>query len=577
MTNQQLLDLLNEAKEVYLWEAIRSRDRAKKAPSLRRSVLIAAAVALAALLVGCGMAYALHLHQLRLDMTASGQVLTLSGLEGSANYRAAKEWYTYRQDHNTQAAVQEDLPAEYAGYDIRTLEEAAAIQAIADSYGLDLIGEPVECRSTRSLWNYLGLSGILTEESGTSLTPANGVYYEGGGFQFTFTLRMSGGGGQWPEDVLGRFYYSPKSCFDPFLCQLSAGEWQEWNFTTASGETVLILRSLSQWQSWVFCDKADATVALMLETVREEGSDSSGIVEWTRCAMTDAQLEQVVSSIDFSLIPQPGDPALLEGLGQNVDPTETRQTQNGYTLELKSAQTDGTFAIITLGLTVPEDVPLYRENCSLGVAFGNCSSDNLTCKAGMPEWTALGATLEARDDGDGKDNTVDLVYTYDIWSGEADTLIAPGSQWQLYIEGLSAERWHGETCEFTWSTEGVWKYDITFGEGDFRSLECIREPITIETRWTEDDPKSRQVTLSSFKLRSLSVELEDGLDHGWELADPEKGLYSYVVLTDGRKIRLAGTDGLFAMPEMPIPLDEVAYVELFDGTRLTPNRDGTHN
>ncbi len=543
----------------------------------RRPFLLAAAIGLLMLLVGCGVVYVLQMQDLNIGIWGNEQVLTFSGVKGSANYQAAQEWYEFTRSYDPDGTLRNDpqeLPAKYDGYHIYTQEMADKIEEIAAKYQLKLIGGQMNARSVKSIWRYLGLDGILVENSGATLTPANGALYEGGGFSFTFNLNMPEGSEVWFSDILGKFYYSPKNCFDPFLCELSAtGDWQEWNLSTASGEKVLILRSPSDWRAWVFCDRADATIALMLEGIREEGRDESGEAQWTQTALTDTQLEQLVNAVDFSIQPVPGDPALLEGLGSGINGSDRVQTQNGYTLELKSAQTDGRIVEIVFGLTVPEDVPLCREDSQTVVVFGNFGEKLVTGeKAKQEGYQGWGSSMGTQEDGDGRDNTIDILFTANITpenpAAVEDPPFAPGSQWSFYIEGLSAECWYqGRECTFVWSVDGVWEFDITFEEGDFRAVEFIGEPLTFSVETGHNNVQEE--TFYSLKLRHLSGEL-DWQPDGRSLDDSKNGRYTYIILKDGSKILLQDMDGHYLQVESPVPLDEVDHIELFNGIKLYP-------
>ncbi len=69
--------------------------------------------------------------------------------------------------------------------------------------------------------------------------------------------------------------------------------------------------------------------------------------------MDQRQMEQLLDVFDFSLVPQPGDPALLSGLPVGYDSSQRVQTVDGYTIEMKAAICDGNLAWVTLAITLP--------------------------------------------------------------------------------------------------------------------------------------------------------------------------------------------------------------------------------
>lgn len=78
MTTNEILDMIGDAKGSYIWDAQQVRSGGivltKKKPSVRKVWLIAAIVALMLLLVGCTVAYVLHLQDLKIGEIGRGHV-----------------------------------------------------------------------------------------------------------------------------------------------------------------------------------------------------------------------------------------------------------------------------------------------------------------------------------------------------------------------------------------------------------------------------------------------------------------------------------------------------------------------
>ncbi len=558
-------------------------------------VQLAAVFALASLLVGCGIAYVLKIQDMKLGdrqvtqerwdensqafvyETVSQQVLTFSGIKGSPNYEAALEWYeflqTYDPDYTLYHANKEsdhpyEAPEAYAPYNIYTQEMQDQLDAITDTYGLKLRGKHVEAFSSDALLSYLNLTGVLLPEAKAAAEDFNVSYYDGGWFQTDMDMTLTDCP-DWPYQFLCSLYYSPKDCFDPSRCELNdTSDWQEWNYTTASGAEVLVIRSPSVWYSWAFCDRGDATVTVRVETIREIYSDN----DVTRLPMTDGQLKQVLDAIDFSIRPQPGDPALLEAPAFESAP----QTQNGYTVAVKDVVTDGHAAKITLSIPAPEDVDLEQY---LGHGNGSTPRLNFTHHRLDPaeemDTVGGGGSFAVLADNDGKRNTID--YMLDMSADVEDGIPFPeGSRWNLYLEDLSISQWNSELHqnEFLWELEGSWYFALAMVKGDWREIQFIQEPIDTPAviGWDLNGKNVvRNVTLTSLSLRAFGGNYDSTWDLGsLDFSDYENGQFLYIVLKDGTRHQLdqfvIASEDWAAMT----PLGEIEYLEMMDGLKLYP-------
>ena len=574
----------------------------KEGTSMRRNpkhpLLIAAVIAGVLCLVGCAAVYVLTMEDFKVGQrevtqevwdenlelqgyeTVTEQVLTFAGLKDTPAYQAAKEWYefaeSYDPDHAIYYANKDDpmeFPAEYDAYNLYSQEMKDKVDEIAGKYNLKLAGASVENRSEKALLRYLGLeNGIGNPEVGASIDSFASGYYENGGLRFYFHMELPEEA-VWPYSILGTYTYSPKDCFTTNYCSLNdTGDWKEWNYTTAGGDQVLILRSPTHGRVWIFSDQAEGTVAVSLDAGMEEYSDE----DVTKTFMTDRQLEQAVDAIDFSVQVNPGEESLLLG-NENVDTAQRKQTQNGVTLELKSAETDGTMIRVVVGITAPEGVILTRVgNETIMIMPGNWEGMNdLVCQEELDIYGANG-TWSAREDGDGKDNTVDIVMERAYHSEGTEPVITSDQHWNVYIEDLKAEYWDQETGKqvVQWEAEGVWSFDLSFQDSDFREMEFVSEPVTFRTvvGWKADGTDVYgEVGLTSLVLRSFgaSYSFREG-ETGADMADYKNGIYPTAVLTDGREIPLVPDGGWHLTAEETIPMDQVDHVRLMDGTELKP-------
>lgn len=592
-----LLALFNGVDDRFVMEAISSREPARPAIGKNRVILIAAAIALAALLVGCGIVYVLNMQNLKLgnqqitqerwdsentemvEETVNQQVLTLSGIKGTPNYQAALEWYEFMQSYDPDRSIQVSvnrkdlhLSEEYDFYAPYSQEMVDKIDEIAETYKLKLLGPWVVQNGYKTVLENLGIQSLLTEGSNASADDLRISATKNGYFHAHFMIHPAAQSNTWPYMPMVSYFYTPKDCFNPAIIELNdTGDWEEEHYTAASGYDLLILRSPSNWTSWIFCDRKDAVVYLRMETIWEVYSDD----EVTRQPMTNAELHQILDMIDFSLTPQ------------NYQETDSHkpgltggesQTQNGYTLEVRSVFTDGSNVRIIFGLTVPESVKLCKEDSIYGAAFGNFGSSSVMTPVveNDYQWMARGETMNAVEDPNGQDNTIQIFYETYAYPCAGDEMLCykPGSSWKIRVQDISLDRaeYPGGTYAGTvplGMAEGTWEFDITIPEDiDTRVIEFIAEPVTFLTRDGAELTPSRSVTITSFRLSSLRALITWKDDLFGPLFDQQRE--TCVVLKDGSRIPLNGGDYWIGKNYDPLPLDEVDYVELFNGIKLYP-------
>lgn len=314
---------------------------------------------------------------------------------------------------------------------------------------------------------------------------------------------------------------------------------------------------------------------------------------------SDAPLSQ--AEVEFiEHIEQP----INEAMTKTLEPVGEAKSQNGYTLEVKSAMTDGYMAYITIGITGPEDavlsktvIPGYDPS-----APGICAENFMKLSFFKPAegnakfgYCSMGAV----EDGDGLDNTQDLLLTVEAEMENGEQPFAPDRVWKLCIKNLTAtysdleaqkaldEKYGGEYCVFTGEegldpypevvlAEGAWDYDIRFTDTGARSAQLISTPVTASVLICGriDEPDTwQEVPITSFVLNALSATVEMDTDSIPELQDYKNGKYVYAVMKDGSQVELEtrSSDGpgrLKLAAARPIDLDQVDHVRLADGTKL---------
>ena len=312
-------------------------------------------------------------------------------------------------------------------------------------------------------------------------------------------------------------------------------------------------------------------MSLSLSVNIEILSEDHGVVTAEYQHMTDRQIELVADAIDFAI--QPRVPTQADVDAQAEIPQEA--TQNGYTLRLKSVETDGYVARILLGVTAPEGTVLPTEG---NLIFANQWGDLTPASGSVSD---SGGTIETIDDGDGKEDTVDLLLVSDCTMADGSAPFSAGTTWNLHLVDIVYSNWDAANSHLVKDTlaEGEWQFSITFDEtnGDYREMELLASPMTLKAciGWGEDGTDAmEEFTVTSFKLRKFSSSLQWNLIpdyHGTKDFGSSADFYSWsdqsgyhsacVVMKDGAEVALP-------IRNKVVDLDQVDYVLLPDGTKL---------
>ena len=219
------------------------------------------------------------------------------------------------------------------------------------------------------------------------------------------------------------------------------------------------------------------------------------------------------------------------------------------------------------------------------------------------------------EDGDGKDNTIDYVFQFNIEKiyNDKDILLDNpfGAEFYFcfdkfvrsyrdveYEQELLNTKYKGQTDymleheevvrihQAEVLTDGLWEFTVSFADAQAETLELISEPIYTEglasveiesdALFTDRKNEIMDIKMTSFKLTAFGATITCEFEENVVSASFEcRGLYGFddrhifVVMKDGTQIPLhtdGRSDNLAA--ESPIVLDEVDYVLLSDGTKL---------
>ena len=272
---------------------------------------------------------------------------------------------------------------------------------------------------------------------------------------------------------------------------------------------------------------------------------------------------------------------MLSGLPDGYNSSQRSQTVDGYTVELKSAISDGNKGQLILGITIPNGAPILEDDGKYwGLGF-----EELSIQCLEAPYDSLYSAHE-QDDGDGLDNTLEYIIEWSKHNPEEN--MEAGAQWTLTLGQMHQETYNTtlEQHEYLWKTDTVWKFTFTFDpDCNYQKLEFLSETTELPAivGETEDDTdKWGTATVQTITLRrnSVSLLIEEPIGyanfHSWrEDTEPQ------VVLKDGNTIPLQSDSG-FSLdqsdsicrenwkPEMPIPVDSVDHLVLIDGTVLYP-------
>ena len=324
MKARRILNVLGNVNDAYIEELFAKEEVKPQRRSAKKVWLIAAIVALVLVLVGCAVAYMFRMQDMKIGEDTNTKyyngkhekieptevnrtMITLHGLEGSATYLAAREWYEFLENYKKlpyeKRVVLDKVPENYAAYNAYTQELVDKVDEICEKYGLKLLGPSVTIQQweRKMFKEYLGFESVLAENSSAELLTMSGYFYEGGNFKVEFDICMTQEG-QWPHKMLNTIYYSKPDYFDDVYAFVEDIEnCEQWEYTTKSGNNVLIMVEADGYGAKVICNRNDALIYVAIENYYNKHysyeSNSYGETEF----MTRKQLEQVVDQIDFSL------------------------------------------------------------------------------------------------------------------------------------------------------------------------------------------------------------------------------------------------------------------------------------
>jgi len=308
-------------------------------------------------------------------------------------------------------------------------------------------------------------------------------------------------------------------------------------------------------------------------------------------------------------------PEQVHYLEENEQRIGETNSQNGWTVELRSAITDGTTGYIIIGITAPEGTnlePRIKDDVLLDL-FGPGNSGMsgaemppiITCSDGV-FWNRI--TTRWEDDEDNLANTQNYVIQIhpDLTRSTLDAF-GPDAVYHIYIENIIREYDDEEYRQHLLDTkykgqdgimftqeeidrmskvdvlaEGIWEFDVTFS-GSVQQKELLTQPLKMYATVTRSVEREgwlisdnihtwEEVTLTSVTLNPLSVVFRTAEDNVSLCYDENLDfLQVFAVMMDGRQIELlpTGAHGLNYQTldaATPLILSEVDHILMGDGT-----------
>lgn len=328
MTGKDLLTAMSGIDGRYIEEAAPAA--APKTRSLRRPLLIAAAIAAALLLVGCGIVYALRLQDMSIGKATYTQrfddkgkaidpveksmdIITPYGRSGDAIQQALKEWYEFQESYDPDGALLTDepdipdIPNQYEyTYSCYTQEMVDKVNEIAAKYDLKLLDEwiPFQRYQSDIFLEETGIRSLLRQDSDAQITGMAGMLYPPYNFSMEFNLVTENAGTLMTSYGYARKDYFPRA----FPGGMDIDAYEQWDHTTPGG-TKLLLALSGKGQGEIIAEQENAMIMISIDGNRSLSHsrypDASEV-------MTKAELESIADQFDYSIQPKEVNKAVVE-------------------------------------------------------------------------------------------------------------------------------------------------------------------------------------------------------------------------------------------------------------------------
>lgn len=326
MTGKDLLTAMSGIDGRYIEEAAPAA--APKTRSLRRPLLVAAAIAAALLLVGCGIVYALRLQDMSIGKASYTQrfddkgkaidpveksldIITPYGRSGDAIQQALKEWYEFQESYDPDGALLTDepdipdIPNQYEyTYSCYTQEMVDKVDEIVAKYNLKLLDVPIVFQRYQSdiFLEETGIQSLLLPDSNAQMLELVGELFLPYNIYMEFQIATENADSPW-----GHYCYTRKDYFPEGVAKrMDLSSYEQWDHTTPDG-TKLLLALSSKGQGEIIAEQENAMIMISIDGNRTQSDypDASEV-------MTKAELESIADQFDYSIQPKEVNRAVVE-------------------------------------------------------------------------------------------------------------------------------------------------------------------------------------------------------------------------------------------------------------------------
>lgn len=266
-----------------------------------RVLLIAAAIAMA-LSAGALALWRLSLRDLEgpKEVFTDQGTLSLSSMQGTAQYAAAAEWEGHVQrwfDEGENMVQPGYVPDEYAMYNAFSQEAKDTLDALLAKYGLKMHGMPANPGTLDELYSAVGVSGFMPGPGGER--PASCTLYVDGTFSCSSAAELLNARAvNYQLCAFGKEYFTRGA----YMLADRLEEPEEWTYTTSSGVEVLL--ALGSGKSILAVDMDDCFIFVDIMSGRTNaaaGNDAAAAA-YGAPALSKAALEAFAEGFDFKAI-----------------------------------------------------------------------------------------------------------------------------------------------------------------------------------------------------------------------------------------------------------------------------------
>lgn len=289
---------------------------------LKKSLLIAAVLAIAVVLMGCAVV-AMNLDDLIFNrekyvanplynedgtkIPATEKMknqISIVGVDGSKNQLAMQEWLDYKKEYDPDGMKEKTSdfvsPAQYSDYYAYTQELVDKVDEICEKYGLKITGDNGLALDYNKhfLTDAIGIETIFKNNAPVQAEYHGGRFYESGNFTLDYYVTMTDKRALEEYSFYLHYAYYDKDYFSPgYLTVEDAQSAQQWNYTLSDGETVLIICEKND-ETHILYDREDAFISISFRNVGDSWDSPSEV-------MSHWDMELVAETLDYSVKTKP--------------------------------------------------------------------------------------------------------------------------------------------------------------------------------------------------------------------------------------------------------------------------------